>query len=356
MNSTRRTDSIRVLVVDDSVVARRVISDILDAEDGIDVVGTAANGRIALAKMARLQPHLVTLDVEMPELNGLETLSKLREQWPDVKVVMLSNLTRQGASATVESLFRGASDYVTKASRMHSAEAARIYLRQQLVPKVRALVYRPARIPEREEERRRRTVAPREHPVDIVAIGVSTGGPNALRTILESIPADFEVPIVLVQHMPPDFTRSLAERLDSVCDVRVFEGYTGAVVTPGTVWIAPGDRHMEIVRSDEALTLRTHVGPMENSCRPSVDVLFRSVSRFFGPGTLAVVLTGMGQDGLEGCREITLNGGTILAQDEATSVVWGMPGQVVRAGLAETVLPVDAIGDEIVRRVRKNRS
>ncbi len=356
MNPVHETDPIRVLVVDDSVVARRVISDILDAEDGIDVVGTAANGRIALAKMARLRPHLVTLDVEMPELDGLETLSKLREQWPDVKVVMLSNLTRQGASATVESLFRGASDYVTKASRMHSAEAARIYLRQQLVPKIKALIYRPIRESVSEVGLDRRPAPPREHPIDIVAIGVSTGGPNALRTILESIPAGFEVPIVLVQHMPPDFTRSLAERLDTVCDVRVFEGYTGAVVSPGTVWIAPGDRHMETVRSDEGLTLKTHVGPMENSCRPSVDVLFRSVSRDFGPKTLAVVLTGMGQDGLEGCREISLNGGAIFAQDEATSVVWGMPGQVVRAGLAEKVLPVEAIGDEIVRRVRKNRS
>lgn len=345
---------VRILVVDDSVVARRVISEILDDEDGIEVVGTAANGRIALAKIPRLNPDIITLDVEMPEMDGLETLSRIRTDFPSIKVVMLSNLTRQGGLATVESLFRGASDYVTKASRMESPEAARTFLREQLVPKINALAGRS----ESSSPGRRRRVAakPISAPIDIVAIGVSTGGPNALRTVLGDIPSDIEAPIVIVQHMPPDFTRSLAERLDSLCDIRVFEGRTGARVSPGTAWVAPGDRHMELTGVDDGATLVTRFGPMENSCRPSVDVLFRSVTQLYGAATLAVILTGMGQDGLAGCREVERAGGRILAQDEATSVVWGMPGQVVRAGLVQSVLPVDAIGPEIVRCVRSSRT
>ncbi len=348
-----RPGPVRILVVDDSVVARRVISDILDGEENIEVVGSAANGRIALAKIPRLKPDLITLDVEMPEMDGLETLSRIRADFPGIKVVMLSSLTRQGGLATVESLFRGASDYVTKASQMESPDAARAFLREQLVPKINALFgvldsSPPAR-------HKRAPIKKVSAPIALVAIGVSTGGPNALRTVLETIPSDFETPIVIVQHMPPDFTRSLAERLDTLCRIRVFEGRTGAPLNPGTAWVAPGDRHMEVTRSDDGATLVTRFGPMENSCRPSVDVLLRSVVQHYGPATLAVILTGMGQDGLAGCRDIVRTGGRVLAQDENTSVVWGMPGQVVRAGLAQSVLPVDKIGPEIVRCVRKHR-
>jgi len=349
MSQSRAT---RVLVVDDSVVARRIISEILNNEESIEVVGSAANGRIALAKIPRLNPDLITLDVEMPEMDGLETLSRIRADFPGIKVVMLSNLTRQGGVATVESLFRGASDYVTKASQMESPEAARAFLREQLVPKINALVGSPGR--SSQVRRRKAVVEPISVPVGIVAIGVSTGGPNALRTVLEVLPSDFEVPIVIVQHMPPDFTRSLAERLDALCRIRVFEGRTGGRVSPGTAWVAPGDRHMEIKRVDDGVSLVTRFGPMENSCRPSVDVLLRSVAEHYGPATLAVILTGMGQDGLAGCRMVDQAGGHVLAQDEATSVVWGMPGQIVRAGLAQSILSVEAIGPEIVRCVRSS--
>ena len=344
----------RILVVDDSVVARRIISEILDDEDGFEVVGSAANGRIALAKIPRLKPDLITLDVEMPEMDGLEALSRIRADFPGVKVVMLSNLTRQGGVATVESLFRGASDYVTKASQMESPDAARAFLREQLVPKINALVGRTEAASR--TRRRKAVVEPILVPIGIVVIGVSTGGPNALRTVLGDIPSDFEVPIVIVQHMPPEFTRSLAERLDTLCNIRVFEGRTGARVSPGTAWVAPGDRHMEVVGGEDGVTLVTRLGPLENSCRPAVDVLMRSVAEHYGPATLAVILTGMGQDGLAGCRAIGRVGGHVLAQDEATSVVWGMPGQVVRAGLTQSVLPVEAIGPEIVRCVRSSRT
>ncbi len=351
MTDQKKTPPTRILVVDDSVVARRIISEILDRETDIEVVGTAANGRIALAKIPRLQPDLITLDIDMPEMDGLATLSEVRSLHPDVRVVMCSNLTLKGAAATVESLFRGASDYVTKASKTGSQESANQYLREQLLPKVRALVGRPgARVPPPSQSTPR--VRDRgTSPIEIVAIGVSTGGPNALRTILGRLPADLTAPIVIVQHMPKDFTRYLAARLDARSAVAVSEARNGEAVLPGKVLIAPGDHHMEVRRTKGATKIITNSGPLVNSCRPSVDVLFHSVAAAFGRATLAVILTGMGQDGLQGSKEIHTAGGRILAQDQATSVVWGMPGQVVNAGIADATLHPEDIGDEIVRRV-----
>jgi two-component system chemotaxis response regulator CheB len=192
--------------------------------------------------------------------------------------------------------------------------------------------------------------------VEVVAIGASTGGPNALAALFPAFPADFPVPIVIVQHMPPVFTGRLAERLSLLSSVETEEAENGELVRLGRAWLAPGDYHMALARDAEAIRLRTHQGPPENSCRPSVDVLFRSVAEVYGPGVLAVILTGMGQDGLRGCERIRAVGGQVLAQDAATSVVWGMPGAVARAGLADVVLPLDQLGMEIVRRVLKGRS
>jgi two-component system chemotaxis response regulator CheB len=186
--------------------------------------------------------------------------------------------------------------------------------------------------------------------VDVVAIGVSTGGPTALAEVLPRIAADFPVPIVIVQHMPPLFTKLLADRLDKRCSLRVEEGRPGAVLLPGTIWIAPGDWHMTVERASGSVVLRTHQGAQENSCRPAVDVLFRSVASVYGPRVLAVVLTGMGQDGLRGCEHVREAGGQVIVQDQATSVVWGMPGYVAEAGLAHRVLPLDGIAAEIARR------
>ncbi|MCD4748444.1 MAG: chemotaxis response regulator protein-glutamate methylesterase [Thermoanaerobaculales bacterium] len=347
----------RILVVDDSVVARRIISDILDGEEGIEVVGSAANGRIALAKIPRLAPDLITLDIDMPEMDGLEMLSQVRTLYPSIKVVMLSNLTVQGAAATVESLFRGAADYVTKASGMVSPEAASLYLREQLVPKIRALLGLGGGSTRGSTRKGRHAVdVSAGGPPEVVAIGVSTGGPNALRTVLCALPPDFGVPIVIVQHMPKDFTRYLADRLDAQCSIRISEAENGVLLKPGQAWIAPGGNHMLVEPSEDAYSIITNTGPLVNSCRPSVDVLFSSVVGCFGSGVLAVVLTGMGQDGLHGCEEIHRAGGCIVAQDQASSVVWGMPGQVVAAGIAEATLPVDEIGPEIVRRVEGSQS
>jgi two-component system chemotaxis response regulator CheB len=347
----------RILVVDDSVVARRVISDVLAAEDDLEVVGTAPNGRIALAKIPRLKPDLVTLDVEMPELDGIETLAEIRAAYPKVRVIMVSNLTSHGASVTVESLFLGASDYVTKAVQSSSAEEASRYLRGQLIPKVRALapagsVARKKAFPPSPRPPARKGPAP---AIEMVLIGSSTGGPNALAAVLEGLPADFPVPVLIVQHMPANFTTYLAQRLDSTGNLRVREAGGGERVVPGTIWVARGNLHLETTVTPSGIELITTDGPPVNSCRPSVDVLFRAAAKQFGSSTLAVVLTGMGQDGLDGCRAIRAAGGQVIAQDKATSVVWGMPGQVSDAGLADVVLPVSEIGREIVRRVRASR-
>jgi two-component system, chemotaxis family, protein-glutamate methylesterase/glutaminase len=195
----------------------------------------------------------------------------------------------------------------------------------------------------------------RPGPVQVVAIGVSTGGPNALADVVGRLPADFPVPLVIVQHMPPMFTRLLAERMSAQFPIRVQEGSSGSVLQPGQAWIAPGDHHMIVVRDGLHARLLLHQDPPENSCRPAVDVLFRSVAKTFGPHSLAVILTGMGQDGLRGCEAVREAGGQILAQDEATSVVWGMPGAVARAGLADRVLPLSRIADEILSRVQPKR-
>jgi len=345
---------IRILVVDDAVVARRVISEILSEEDGLEVVGTAPNGRIALTKIERLQPDLVTLDIDMPELDGMETLRLIRSNFPGIDTIMVSNLTQRGARVTVDALFMGAADYVTKATQTSSPQAARNHLREQLIPKIRALYLgrqggtTPGRTPVS-------TVAgspvSRPRKVGIVAIGASTGGPNALAEVLKDIPKGFLAPVVIVQHMPKNFTAFLADRLDSRCTLTVREAKDGSVLTPGSAWIAPGDLHIKVRQTGGQTCLTTDDGPLVNSCRPSVDVLFHSVAKRFNSSTLAVVLTGMGQDGLEGCRSIASAGGRIVVQDQNTSVVWGMPGHVANQGLAEAVLPCSEIGAEIVRRV-----
>ncbi len=356
---------IRVLVVDDSVVIRRIITDALSADPSVEVVGTAPNGRIALAKITHLNPDVITLDIEMPEMNGIETLREIRKTHPRLPVIMFSTLTERGASATLEALSLGASDYVTKPSNAGSVGAAQGRVRDELVPRIKALCGHPASahaqrpagvvaaLPARTPRPRPATTGPSR--VDIVAIGVSTGGPNALADVLPRVPANFAVPIVVVQHMPPVFTRLLAERLNGLSSVTVREGFEGAVLAPGTVWIAPGDYHMVVQQQRGIITLATHQASPENSCRPAVDVLFRSVAQVFGARALGVVLTGMGQDGFRGCEHLVEAGAQVIAQDRATSVVWGMPGFVANAGLADRVLPLDQIAHDIARRVDEGR-
>lgn len=348
---------IRVLVVDDSAVLRRAVAQELSNDPALDVVGTAANGRIALARLPQVTPDIVILDVEMPELDGLETLRELRKSYPRLPVIMFSALTERGAEATLDALALGASDYFPKPSGEGGLDASLEVIRGELIPEIKALCSGvlqtaatgngPAPIPS--------PTLPsgsRGGPVEILAIGSSTGGPNALTEILSHLPADFPVPIVIAQHMPPMFTRLLAERLSAQVKFPVYEATAGSLLQPGRAWIAPGDFHMVVARDGLQARVNLNQEPPENSCRPAVDVLFRSVARTYGGKALAVVLTGMGQDGLRGCECLREAGGQILAQDEASSVVWGMPGAVTKAGLADRVLPLSLIADEIVRRVQ----
>ncbi|OUL23716.1 chemotaxis response regulator protein-glutamate methylesterase [Nostoc sp. 106C] len=348
---------IRVLVVDDAVVVRSRVSKILSSDSELEVVGVAANGRIALAKIPQVNPDVIVLDVEMPDLNGLETLAAIREIYSHLPVIMFSTSTRTGATATLEALSLGASDYATKPSNLGSVEATNQHIREELIPKIKlfgagiSLFSPPITINDS-------LITPghrRIEQVDVVAIGVSTGGPNALAKLLPALPADLGVPILIVQHMPPTFTKLLAERLASKCKIRVDEAVPGAILEPGQAWIAPGDFHMVVQRQGDVVRLATHQAPPENSCRPSVDVLLRSVANVFGSRAIAVILTGMGQDGLHGCKCIREAGGQVLAQDKASSVVWGMPSFVVNAGLADEILPLDQMAGEIIRRIRYNQ-
>jgi two-component system chemotaxis response regulator CheB len=346
----------RILVVDDAVVFRRLVSDELSRDPALEVVGTAANGRIALAKIPQLNPDLVILDVEMPEMDGLQTLAELRKSYPRLPVIMFSALTERGAEATLDALALGATDYFTKPSNVGGLDASLEVIRTQLIPEIKVLCEKAAPRAVPASGPGSAVAAParpaiRPGALQVLAIGSSTGGPNALAEIFPRLPADFPVPIVVVQHMPPMFTRLLAERLTAQSSLRVQEGVSGAVLQPGQAWIAPGDHHMIVVRDGNQVRLLVHQDPPENSCRPAVDVLLRSVAKTYGPNSLSVILTGMGADGLRGCEVLREAGGQILAQDEATSVVWGMPGYVARAGLADRVLPLSLLAGEILRRM-----
>jgi two-component system, chemotaxis family, protein-glutamate methylesterase/glutaminase len=359
---------IRVLIVDDSVVIRRLVADELARDPAIEVAGTAANGQIALARLTQVNPDIVILDIEMPEMDGLTTLKHLRKTHPRLPVIMFSSLTTRGAEATLDALAFGASDYFAKPANVGGVDASLGVIREQLIPQIKALCLRDGGgAPD--PLRRNSTVAPApaapppkpagprpaSGPIQLLAIGASTGGPNALAEVFRGLPAALPVPIVIVQHMPPMFTRLLAERLSSQYAFPVQEATAGTLLEPGKAWIAPGNFHMVVGREGQQVRLQVNQDPPENSCRPAVDVLLRSTARAFGPNSLTVILTGMGQDGLRGCEHVREAGGQILAQDEASSVVWGMPGFVARAGLADRVLPLSLIAEEIVRRVRHNR-
>jgi two-component system, chemotaxis family, protein-glutamate methylesterase/glutaminase len=349
--------SIRILVVDDSVVIRRLLSDTLSGDPTLEVVATASNGRIALAKIPLLKPDLITLDVEMSVMNGLETLAALRKLYPKLPVVRGRALTERGAAATLDALSLGASDYATKPSHTGSPAVAIERIRAELIPKIKALCgVAPLKLlplPGCRPASKGRLRPP--PPIEIVAIGTSTGGPNALAEVLPRIPNDFPVPIVVVQHMPPIFTRLLAERLASRSAIPVAEGSANIVLSPGHAWIAPGNFHMRVIRAGVNWRLDLNQAPQENSCRPAVDVLFRSVAVAYGAHVLGVVMTGMGSDGVLGAQNIREAGGDVIIQDEASSVVWGMPGLVHASGLDDAAYPLDHLAAEITRRVVQSR-
>jgi two-component system chemotaxis response regulator CheB len=355
--------AIRILVVDDSVVIRKVLSDALTADASIEVAGTAADGNIALAKIPQVNPDLITLDVEMPGKSGIETLVEIRKLYPRLPVIMFSTMTERGASVTLDALSLGASDYVTKPSNAGSLQQTRARIQAELIPKIKALCRKASGLTQHAAPLAKaaapRIAASRLGPaarVDVLAIGTSTGGPNALAAVLPGLAKEFPVPIVIVQHMPPVFTRLLAERLNKQSRVEIREGEEDGLLKPGEAWIAPGDFHMKVARGEgKAAHLKMSQEPPENSCRPAVDVLFRSVAHTYGPNVLAVVLTGMGSDGVRGSEEIKAAGGQVIVQDEASSVIWGMPGQTAAAGWADGIFSLAEIAGEIERRVQSSR-
>src|SRR5580704_1960457 len=349
---------IRILVVDDSIVIRKLLSGTLSGDRALEVVATASDGHIALAKIPQFKPDLITLDIEMPVMNGLETLAAVRKLYPKLPVIMFSTLTEHGAAATLDALALGASDYATKPSNTGSTAIALERIRIELIPKIKALCgVAPLKLLPLLSARPMVKVRARSNPrIEIVAIGTSTGGPNALAEVLPRIPNDFPVPIVVVQHMPPIFTRLLAARLASRSAIPIEEGSAGAVLSAGHAWIAPGNFHMKVIRVGLSSRLNLNQGPPENSCRPAVDVLFRSVAAAYGANVLGVVMTGMGADGVLGAQDIRDAGGDVIIQDEASSVVWGMPGLVHASGLADAAYPLDHLATEITRRVLQSRA
>lgn len=372
---------LRVLAADDSAVMRGIMRTLFQrhAESGrselpkMELIGVARDGVECLESVEALGPDVLVLDLEMPRLNGLDVLDRLRSKKQLLPVIMCSSHTEKGARATLDALMRGASDYVMKPTAQRDFESALSSLSNQILPKIAALASdkKPRRDTSDSRSKRdtynemgRRHDAP-SSPVEVVVIGVSTGGPAALEYLLPRLASDLPVPVLIVQHMPKLFTNVLAERLDRCSGLRVEEAYHGQVLRPGTVLLAPGDSHMEVApqlfstwgdaRRPRGARVRLHDQEPRNHCRPSADYLFWSAARMYGAGTLALVLTGMGSDGLDGAREVYERGGVVLAQDEATSAVWGMPGRVTEAGITQATLPLDALAREVNQRVNAGR-
>lgn len=340
---------IRVLVVDDATVVRGMLSKIINAEPDMEMAGSANDGKAGVEKAIALRPDVIVLDIDMPVMGGMEALGILRQRLPETPVIIFSSLSQAGASITLDALAAGAADYSTKPTKAGSSNAAAEQVRTELLGKIRGLVTKdgPAGPARRTAEAPRPaapapiTTRPRlTQPVDALIIGSSTGGPAALEAVLPRLPGNLTVPILLVQHMPPTFTTVLAERLDKLCPFEVHEAADGMKVEAGKCYLAAGGFHMRLKRNENGVHLALDDGPKIKSCRPSVDALFDSAAQIYGPRLVATILTGMGDDGLNSCSRLAQLNVEIIAQDEETSVVWGMPGAVSKAGLATRILPL----------------
>lgn len=351
---------LRVLAADDSAVMRLALEAVFRGraeQDGLpamELCGVARDGQECLELMLRLKPDALVLDLEMPRLDGLGVLGEMRRMGLEVPVVLCSAYTERGAKTTLEALAQGADDYVMKPWASTGAEAAVESLRAELLPKVAALVRGTGRPQARTDAVR----SGESGRVEVVVIGISTGGPPALERMLPRLAREFPVPVLVVQHMPKLFTGALAARLNRMCRMPVREAFAGAALEAGTIWLAPGDAHMEVSRGERTrgrAEVLLHNRPGLNACRPSADFLFRSAAELYGSSVLALVMTGMGSDGLDGARSVVQAGGTVLAQDEASSVVWGMPGRVVDAGLAQATVGLDQMAGVLQKRAQAGR-
>lgn len=361
---------IRVLVVDDSAFMRKVISDILNGDPSIEVIDRAKNGLECIEKVKQLKPDVVTLDIEMPVMNGLDALGQVMKEHP-LPVVMLSSLTKEGADATIRALEIGAFDFVTKPSGSISLDIHKVA--DRLLEKVKAAAQTKARQRSIHIPPRRSTTEPLAKVVPtepdatgskelpkaaggrvgkLVAVGTSTGGPKALQTLLTALPASFDAPLVIVQHMPPGFTKSLAQRLDTLCAIRVVEAEDGQLIEPGTAYIAPGGYHFEVRQSGERLKVHLHLAEPRGGHRPSVDILFESVSGLTNLKKWAIIMTGMGSDGTKGLKQMKEKDQVFsIIEDESSCIVYGMPRAAIQAGLADKVVPLDKIAETLVKVV-----
>lgn len=370
---------LRVLVVDDTIVYRKAVSDVLSEIPGVEVVGVAHNGQIALSKIATLKPDMLTLDIEMPVMNGIELLGMMQKDHPNIGVVMVSTLTTDGGAMTMKALELGAFDFILKPQSKNQAESKK-QLKESLIPIIRefklsrnarSLIATKGILTKNAGPIQRKALKPRlkgtaaslkpkqkaaakRGKSEIIAIGISTGGPNALTQMLPKLPGDIGVPIVIVQHMPPVFTKSLAASLDAKCALTVKEAVDREPLQNNTVYIAPGGKQMKLVASADGTNrlIKITNDPPENSCRPSADYLFRSVGDYYVGRTTAVIMTGMGSDGTKGLHVLNQKGATIIAQDEASCVVFGMPKAPIESGLADVIAPLNKIADEIVKTLR----
>ena len=359
-------NTIKALVVDDTIVYRKIVGDALKQMPGIEVVGTANNGKIALSKIKTLKPDLITLDIEMPEMNGIELLQELQNMDSPPLVIMVSTLTHQGGALTLRALELGAFDVLPKPEDGKMAENM-LKIQKTLDPIVRhvkrhkfgiidpptrlkpavAVPYRVSHSPAKPRPAGIRSKS------EIIGIGISTGGPNALTKMIPMLPKDLKVPVLIVQHMPPVFTASLADSLNKKSALEVIEAKDGDIIKPGKVFIAPGGKQMKIVAGADGLTRKIKItdDPPENSCKPSADYLFRSIAQHYVGRSTGVIMTGMGSDGSKGLVQMKNNGSFIIAQDEKTCTVYGMPKEPIESGIVDIIAPLEKIADEIVKTV-----
>ncbi|MDT8446255.1 MAG: chemotaxis-specific protein-glutamate methyltransferase CheB [bacterium] len=347
------SDALKIMVVDDTITYRQILSKVVESIEGTELLASASSGRTALMKMEANQPDLVFLDVMMPEMDGIETLKHIKAKYPKVEVVMVSGADKEAANITLQSLEAGALDFVAKPQASSMQEGLE-QLTQALAPVIEAVHAR------RRKARPTPAGAPRPAPApvatpassearkprhyDAVVLGISTGGPNALHELFSTLKGNLTVPVLIVQHMPPMFTASLAERLDSVTSMKVKEAEAGESILAGNVYIAPGGKHMGVYREGGQLKVQINDLPPVNHCKPAVDVLFESVAKLGDMNPLAVVMTGMGRDGAKGVVQLRQQGAYCLIQDEASSVVWGMPGAVAEVKAADEILPLSRLG------------
>ena len=363
------SDEVRVMLVDDSAVIRGLIARMIEGEPGLRVAASVGNGQMAVDRLKSQPVDVIILDIEMPVMDGLTAIPKLLEIKSDVKIIMASTLTEKNADISLRALQAGATDYVPKPTATREISGGDTF-KHELLEKIRQLglvTRRPASTPNgaaREPVKvAEKTAKPLyEKPVQlraggriqprILAVGSSTGGPQALFQLFKDIRPDINLPVVVTQHMPATFTTILAEHIAKASGWPCTEASDGMTLQAGHIYVAPGDYHMTVEKSGTGMVIRTNQNPPENFCRPAVDPMLRSLAAEFGGAVLAVILTGMGHDGREGGRAVVDAGGTIVAQDEATSVVWGMPGAVATAGLCEAVLPLNDLGSHIMSKIR----